>query len=59
MTYKQEAEESLDDFVNGYRRITQRCLLTEHEQQQRIMELIIASAPIADFQKSYKEKKKL
>ena len=33
MTYKQEAEESLDDFVNRCRRMTQRCLLTEHEQQ--------------------------
>ena len=31
--------------------MTQRCSLTEHEQQQRIIELIIASAPIADFQK--------
>ena len=50
MTYKQEAEESLDDFVNRCRRMTQRCSLTEHEQQQRITELIIASTPIADFQ---------
>ena len=31
MTYKQEAEESLDDFVNRCRRMTQRCLLTEHK----------------------------
>ena len=31
MTYKQEAEESLDNFVNRCRRMTQRCLLTEHE----------------------------
>ena len=30
MTYKQEAEESLDDFVNRCRRMTQRCLFTEH-----------------------------
>ena len=51
MTYKQEAEEPLDDFVNRCRRMTQRCSLTEHEQQQRIIELIIASTPIADFQK--------
>ena len=50
MTYKQEAEESLDGFVNRCRRMTQRCSLTEHEQQQRIIELI-ASTPIADFQK--------
>ena len=49
MTYKKEAEESLDDFVNRCRRTTQRCSLTEHEQQQRIIELIIASIPIADF----------
>ena len=51
MTYKQEAEESLDDFVNRCMRMTQRCSLTEHEQQQRIIELIIPSTPIADFQK--------
>ena len=31
--------------------MTQRCSITEHEQQQRIIELIIASTPIADFQK--------
>ena len=51
MTYKQEAEKSFDDFVNRCRRMTQRCSLTEHEQQWRIIELIIASTPIADFQK--------
>ena len=51
MTYKQEAEELLDDFINRCRQMTQRCSLTEHEQQQRIIELIIASAPIADFLK--------
>ena len=56
MTYKQEAEESLDDFVNRCRRMTQRFSLTEHEQQQRIIELIIASTPIADSKRSYKEK---
>ena len=33
ITYKLEAEESLDDFVNICRRMTQRCSLTEHEQQ--------------------------
>ena len=32
MTYKQEAEESLDDFVSRCRQMTQRCSLTEHEQ---------------------------
>ena len=31
--------------------MTQRCSSTEHEQQQWIIELIIASTPIADFQK--------
>ena len=39
MTYKQEAEESFDDFVNRCKRMTQRCSLTELEQQQRIIEL--------------------
>ena len=58
MTYKQEAEESLDDLVNRCRRMIQRCSLTEHEQQQRIIELIIASTPIADFQKELLRKDK-
>ena len=51
MTYKQETEESLDDFFSRCRRMTKRCSLTEYAQQQRIIELIIASTPIADFQK--------
>ena len=48
MTYKQEAEESLE---NKCSQMTQRCSLTEYKQQQRIIELIIASTSIADFQK--------
>ena len=58
MTYKQEAEESLDDFINRCRQMTQRCSLTEHEQQQRIIELTITSTPIADFQKELLSKDK-
>ena len=58
MTYKQEAEESLDDFVNRCRRMTQTCSLTEHEQQQYIIELIITSISIADFQKELLRKDK-
>ena len=58
MTYKQEAEKSLDDFVKRYRRMTQRCSLTEHEQQQWIIELIVASTPITDFKKELLRKDK-
>ena len=58
MTYKQEAEESSDDFVNRCWRMTQKCSLTGHEQQQRIIELIIASTPIADFEKELLRKDK-
>ena len=58
MSYKEEAEELLDDVVNRCRRMTQRCSLTEHEQQQRIIELIIASTSIADFQKKSLRKDK-
>ena len=36
----------------------QRCSLTEQEQQQRIIELIIASTPIANFQKELLRKDK-
>ena len=49
---------TLNDFVNRCRRMTQRCSLTEHEQQQRKIELIIASTPIADFQKELLRKNK-
>ena len=59
MTYNQEEDESLDDFVNRCRRMTQICSLTEHDQQQRKIELIIASTPIADFHKELLEKTKL
>ena len=38
--------------------MTQRCSLTEHEQQQGILELIVASTPIADFQKELLRKDK-
>ena len=38
--------------------MTQRYSLTEHEQQQWIIELIIASTPIADFQKELLRKDK-
>ena len=58
MTYKQEPEESLDDFVNRSRRMTKRCSLTEHEQQQRIIELLIAGTPIEYFQKELLRKEK-
>lgn len=51
MSYRQRQEESLDDFVNRCRQLTQRCLLSDIDQQQRIIELIIASTPIPDFQK--------
>ena len=38
--------------------MTLRCSLTEHGQLQRIIELIIASTPIADFQKDLQRKDK-
>ena len=38
--------------------MTLRCSLTEYEQQQRMIELIIASTPIADFQKELLRKDK-
>ena len=38
--------------------MTQRCSLTEHEQQQRIIEIIITITPIADFQKDLLRKDK-
>ena len=58
MTYKREAEESLDGFVSRCRRMSQKCSLTGHEQQQRIIELIIASTPTADIQKELLRKDK-
>ena len=38
--------------------MTQGCSLTEHEKQQRIIELIITSTPIADFQNELLKKDK-
>ncbi len=38
--------------------MTQRCSLTKYELQQWIIELIIASTPIADFQKEILRKDK-
>ena len=38
--------------------MTQRCSLTEHEQQQQMIEFIIVSTPIADFQKELLRKDK-
>lgn len=51
MSYKQKQNETIDDFVNRCRQLTLKCSLTDTEQEQRIIELIIASTPIVEFQK--------
>ena len=50
-SYREKAEESQDNFVNRCRRQAQRRSLPEIERQERIIELIITSISIADFQK--------
>jgi len=56
ISYRQKNEESIDDFVNRCRRLTQRCEMSEREQQQRIIELIAASTPMDDYQKELLKK---
>ena len=54
----QRPDEKLDDFVNRCRQIAVRCEFSTKELDQRLLEQIIASTPIADFQKELLTKKR-
>jgi hypothetical protein len=51
MHYRQKPEETLDDFVNRCKLQALRCQFKDNEIHERIIELIVASTPISDFQK--------
>lgn len=51
MMYRQTTAEELEEFVNKCKVQVKTFTFTEKEQQERIIELIIASPTIVDFQK--------
>ena len=58
MMYKQKTNESLDDFVNRCSLLAKKCDFTAGEVNERILEQIIASTPIQDFQRELLSKPK-
>ena len=56
--YNQRSDESLDDFVTRCRRQASKCQFTDEEADERILEQIIASTVIPEFQKDLLEQKK-
>ena len=55
-SYSQKKDESIDDFVNRCRLLAHKCKLSNTELDERLLELIIASTPISDFQRELLEK---
>ena len=49
--YRQTREESLDDFTNRCKLQALKCDFVDDELNERLIELIISSTPIVDFQK--------
>ena len=49
--YYQKPEETLDTFVNRCKQLADKCDFKEDELNERVVELIIASTPMTDFQK--------
>ena len=56
--FHQRADESLDMFVNRCKLLANQCDFKEDELNERLVELIIASTPMADFQKELLNKPK-
>nr|XP_054760675.1 uncharacterized protein LOC129266939 [Lytechinus pictus] len=52
MRYRQKADETIDEFVTRCRDKAKNCDFEEAELNERIMELVIASTPSLEFQKS-------
>ena len=52
MGYRQRKDKSLDDFVNRAKLQARKCEFSPAELDERLLELIIASARDIDFQKS-------
>ncbi|KAK6175795.1 hypothetical protein SNE40_014185 [Patella caerulea] len=58
MHYRQKADECLDDFVNRCNLQALKCEFSPAELNERIIEQLIASTPILDFQKEFLQKDK-
>lgn len=58
MGYRQQKGERLDDFVNRAKLQAQKCEFSPAELDERLLELIIASAQDTDFQKNLLSKEK-
>ena len=56
--FHQRADESLDMFVNRCKLLANQCDFKEDELNERLVELIISSTPMADFQKELLNKPK-
>ena len=56
--YMQTREESLDDFTNRCKLQALKCDFVDDELNERLIELIISSTPIVDFQKELLNKPK-
>ena len=58
MGMRQSKTETLDDFVTRAQLQAQKCEFSLDELEERLIELIISSTPIADFQRKLLEEKK-
>ena len=56
--YRKTQEESLDDFTNRCKLQALKCDFVDDELNERLIELIISSTPIVDFQKELLNKPK-
>ena len=56
--YRQTQEETLDDFTNRCKLQALKCDFVDDELNERLIELIISSTPIVDFQKELLNKPK-
>lgn len=57
-TLRQRSDESLDDFISRCKHLANKCDFSKDELQQRLIEIIIAATPIAEFQKDLLAKPK-
>ena len=58
MHFRQKPNESLDEFVNRCKLLALKCEFSDSELAERLLELIIASTQIVDFQKELLQKDK-
>ena len=58
MHFRLKPNESLDEFVNRCKLLALKCEFSDSELAERLLELIIASTQIVDFQKELLQKDK-